>query len=554
MSDAGTTKPDADRLWQLLAGKLSADEEARLLAEIERDETAQHRLEEIAADPQFRGDVRDYLGRRSPSDSAVQQVVNSLTDGLPEPEPPSLDFLEPTDSDEDLGRFDGYRVVECVGSGGMGIVLKAFDPTLNRIVALKVLSPLMATSVNARQRFLREARAAAAVSHDHIITIHAVGEWNGLPYLVMEFIRGLSLQQKINTKSPLELAEILRIGMQTASGLSAAHAQGLIHRDVKPENILLENSVERVKLTDFGLARTVDDSGITRSGMMVGTPEYMAPEQAQGEPPDARADLFSLGSVLYAMCTGVSPFRADSLAGTVRRVCDETPRPIWEVNPEIPDWLVSIITKLHAKSPDERYQSADEVADILTDFLAALRQGTVPTNRLPKSRSTGRSRFLPLLLLGGVVLLIAVTLSRKWLLNRSTGRLTGTATVSARTAPADHTGSATAHTAFNKRITLQRPYASSYAGAPTDKLSVQYAVIAICEQIGIAYQWDKSQANTEPLNRRWIRPHFVDVPARQALTEILRPMGLTFETDESGLYLQRAAQGTTLLSTQHERN
>ena len=186
-----------------------------------------------------------------------------------------------------------------------------------------MLAPTLAANATARKRFLREARAAAAISHDHVVTVYAVEEnepapdsphavRGGPPYLVMEFVDGQSLEQKIDRVGHLELKEILRIGRQVAAGLEAAHRQGLIHRDIKPSNILLQNSVERVKITDFGLARAADDVGITHTGEVAGTPQYMSPEQAQGNPIDARSDLFSLGCVLYAMCTGRSPFRAES--------------------------------------------------------------------------------------------------------------------------------------------------------------------------------------------------------------------------------------------------
>ncbi|MBX3436814.1 MAG: serine/threonine protein kinase, partial [Planctomycetaceae bacterium] len=170
----------------------------------------------------------------------------------------------------------------------------------------------------------------------------------------------------------LRLTEILRIGHQLACGLAAAHKQGLIHRDIKPANILLENGVERVKITDFGLARLVDDVSITRTGEVSGTPQYMSPEQAAGDPVDHRSDLFSLGCVLYAMCTGRSPFRATSLAAAIRRVCDDVPRPIEEINPEIPAWLSDFINALLEKNPDARIQSAEEVAEFLGDRLAGL--------------------------------------------------------------------------------------------------------------------------------------------------------------------------------------
>ncbi len=288
----------------------------------------------------------------------------------------SLDFLAPCDKPGCIGKLGPYEVVETVGSGGMGIVLRAYDPKLNRVVAIKVLSPDLAGNPMAVKRFLREARAAAAVSHDHVVRIYAIEENNRPPFLVMEYVDGLSLQEKIDHTGGLGVKEILRIGLQTARGLAAAHAQGLVHRDIKPANILLENGVERVKLTDFGLARAVDDVSVTQTGQIAGTPQFMSPEQAQGQPLDARSDLFSLGSVLYTMCTGRPPFRAETAVAMLRRVCDDHPRPIREVNAEIPDWLEGIVYKLLAKNPDERFQTADEVADLLNQHLAHLQHPT----------------------------------------------------------------------------------------------------------------------------------------------------------------------------------
>jgi serine/threonine-protein kinase len=256
----------------------------------------------------------------------------------------------------------------------MGVVLKAHDVALNRNVAIKVLLAPLAASGAARRRFLREARAAAAVVHEHVVAVHAVDEARGLPYLVMEYVPGRSLQERIDRDGPLSLTEVLRIGMQTAAGLAAAHAQGLVHRDVKPANILLENGVERVRLTDFGLARAVADAALTQSGVVAGTPQYMAPEQARAEAVDHRADLFSLGSTLYAMCTGHPPFRAESAVAVLRRVSDDTPRPVRELNPDVPEWLAAVIARLHAKDPVRRYQSAAEVADLLGRCLAHVQQ------------------------------------------------------------------------------------------------------------------------------------------------------------------------------------
>lgn len=287
----------------------------------------------------------------------------------------SLDFLTPSDNPDLLGTLGEYQIQEVIGQGGMGIVFRALDPKLNRIVAIKVMSPLLAVNPNARKRFLREAQAAAAVSHPHIVTIHAVDEAT-LPYLVMEYVVGQSLQEKLDKVGSLRVTEILRIGNQIAEGLAAAHKQGLIHRDIKPANILLENGVERVKITDFGLARAVDDVTITRTGEVSGTPQYMSPEQATGDRVDQRSDLFSLGAVLYALCTGRSPFRASNLAAVVRRVCDDTPRPIQEVNEEIPEWLVEIINRLLEKEPEDRLQTASEVAELLEAHLAIVQHPT----------------------------------------------------------------------------------------------------------------------------------------------------------------------------------
>ena len=227
----------------------------------------------------------------------------------------SLHFLAPSDWPDSMGRLGTYEVKGILGRGGMGVVLKAFDPALNRNVAIKVLSASLATTGAARSRFLREARAAAAVVHEHVVGVFAVAESAGLPFLVMEYVSGRSLQDRLDRDGPLSVTEVLRIGMQTAAGLAAAHAQGLVHRDVKPANILLENSVERVRLTDFGLARAVADAGMSHSGVVAGTPYYMAPEQARGDTTDHRADLFSLGSTLYAICAGHPPFRAETPAG-----------------------------------------------------------------------------------------------------------------------------------------------------------------------------------------------------------------------------------------------
>ncbi|MHC5536754.1 bifunctional serine/threonine-protein kinase/formylglycine-generating enzyme family protein [Singulisphaera rosea] len=309
--------------------------------------------------------------------SPLRDSSEDRTEDLP------LSFLQRSTQPGTLGRLGHYEITHVLGRGAFGIVLKAFDEKLHRVVAIKVLLPEIAATSPARKRFLREARSAAAVRHEHVVNIHAVEELP-LPYLVMEYIPGLTLQQRLKAKGPLDVVDALRLGMQIAEGLAAAAAKGLIHRDIKPGNILLEEGIpERVKITDFGLARASDDASLTQSGLIVGTPMYMAPEQALGKVLDPRADLFSLGSVLYQMVSGRQPFRASSTMAVLKRVVEDTPRPIRDIIPETPQWLCVIIAKLHAKDPDDRYVSAAEVADLLRDCLVELQHGRIPVVEAP---------------------------------------------------------------------------------------------------------------------------------------------------------------------------
>ncbi|MEM8736266.1 MAG: serine/threonine-protein kinase, partial [Planctomycetota bacterium] len=285
-----------------------------------------------------------------------------------------LNVLAPTDDPAMLGRLGTYEVSGVVGAGGMGVVLKGHDLALDRVVAIKVLAPHLATSGTARKRFAREARAAAAVLHPNVMLIHGVNNEGALPYLVMPYMRGASLQKRIDDFGPLSTVEILRVASQIASGLAAAHAQGLVHRDIKPANIMLADGLEQVAITDFGLARAVDDATMTRSGVITGTPQYMSPEQARGEPIDSRSDLFSLGSLIYAMCVGHSPFRAESSYGVLKRVNDDEAREIRQSNPEIPAWLCRLVTLLHQKDRNLRIGTAREVEELLTQCLAHVEQ------------------------------------------------------------------------------------------------------------------------------------------------------------------------------------
>jgi serine/threonine protein kinase/WD40 repeat protein len=381
-----TACPDATIWRALLDGDVSDAEEAQLGEHLTNCEACRERLESSCAEG---AQYLQWRRRSHPGRSGREEALVRLMDSLrrhstnasepvvpPERDTVRLDFLEPPVEPGELGRLGHYAIKSVVGQGGMGIVLKAIDLALQRVVAIKVLAPHLASHATARQRFVREARAAASIRNEHVIDIHAVEEADGLPYIVMEFIHGVSVQDKLDRAGPLELQQVLRIGVQVARGLEAAHAQGLVHRDTKPANILLENGVERVKITDFGLARAVDDASLTQSGMVTGTPLFMSPEQARGEALDARSDLFSLGSVLYTLCLGRPPFRAADSLAVLKRITDESPRRLRDADPSLPDWLAEIIERLMAKDPAARIQTAAQLADLLGQHLAHLQQPT----------------------------------------------------------------------------------------------------------------------------------------------------------------------------------
>ncbi len=382
--NSSTTCLQRDEVQSFVAGEMTPAGIAETEEHLTTCDGCRTAIEREIGDRQWWDDVEESLR----AENAGEQIDVSVDRG--ETIPRLLDLLGPTDNPDMLGRIGTYEIVGVLGQGGMGAVFKAFDAGLNRFVAIKLLLPHLAVSGAARKRFAREGQAAAAVIDDHVLPIYSVDEWQGIPYLVAQYTRGLSLQKRLQDRGPLELKETLRIGLQAARGLAAAHAQGLVHRDVKPSNILLDGSVDRAVLTDFGLARAVDDASMTRTGVIAGTPQYMSPEQARGEFVDQRSDLFSLGSVLYAMCTGRAPFRAETSYGVLRRITDEEPKAIREIDPDIPQWLCEIIAKLMSKQSGDRFESAREVAELLESCLAHVQQPVaVP---LPESCGSLRQR------------------------------------------------------------------------------------------------------------------------------------------------------------------
>jgi serine/threonine protein kinase len=408
--------PEPARLQQLLEGDLPSNQQVELTSHLDTCSNCQKTLENLAGGNKDWPAMASEIGKEQPEPDAVleqlmhnlkQKASEAVTQAGPSTGPATgIEFLGPPQKPGHLGSIDQYQVTELIGRGGMGIVFKAFDPGLHRFVAIKVLASHLAASETARDRFKREARAAAAVSHEHVVGIYHVAEFNGLPFLVMEYVRGFSLQQRLEQTGPLKLKEILRIGMQIASGLAAAHAQGLVHRDIKPANILLENGVERVKITDFGLARAANDASLTQSGVVAGTPHHMAPEQARGEAVDHRADLFSLGTVLYSLCTGRVPFQADTVVAVLYNVCQETPRSIQDLNPEIPAWMVQLIARLHAKNKAGRYQSAAEVAELLGRHLSRLQEPMLAPQRQEEPPTASRTQRRWLMAAAVIVLVL----------------------------------------------------------------------------------------------------------------------------------------------------
>jgi serine/threonine protein kinase len=277
----------------------------------------------------------------------------------------SFAFLAPPEGPDEIGRLGAYRVLKLLGRGGMGMVFKAEDPQLQRAVALKVMLPTIAANEAARERFLREARAAAKLEHDNIIAIYQVGDDRGVPYIAMPFLKGMSLEDWLKRNPPLKMPQILRIGREIARGLQAAHDRGLVHRDIKPANLWLDAATNgRIKILDFGLARPEkEDAGLTRSGQILGTPSYMSPEQAEGKKIDGRSDLFSLGVVLYRLCTGVLPFRGPNIMAVLMALATQDPPPAVSLNPEMPPALSDLIARLMRKDPAARPASAKEVVD-----------------------------------------------------------------------------------------------------------------------------------------------------------------------------------------------
>jgi len=328
-----------------------------------------------------------------------------------EPDPEELAaILAPAQEPHELGRLGRYSVLKVLGVGGMGIVFLAEDAQLKRQVALKAMRPHIAVRRSARQRFAREAQAAAAIEHEHVVTIYEVGEDRGIPYFAMQYLRGETLHARLKRESTLPIKEALRIGREVAQGLAAAHAQGLIHRDIKPENIWLDPQ-GRVKLLDFGLARLeVDGDPLTVSGDLLGTPQYMSPEQLLPGDVDERCDLFSLGNVLYSCLVGRLPFAGGDVSKTLTAVLQHSPQPPRALRPDVPLDVERLVLSLLEKDPGLRPQTAAGVVTAI-DAIESGQPIVLPSRRAP-------TRWFAVALVAALVVISLAGIVLRWSTDR----------------------------------------------------------------------------------------------------------------------------------------
>ena len=337
-------------------------------------------------------------------------------------------LFSPAQEPDEIGRVAHYRVLKPLGAGGMGMVFLAEDTQLKRQVAIKIVHPDV-TAPEAKERILQEARALAAIRDERVVTIHQVGAEGEIIFLAMEFLPGQSLETYLEQHPRPTPGQILYIGQEAALGLAAAHAHHLIHRDIKPANIWLEPRSEssrgmsntgfphpeyRVKLLDFGLARKAKESfKLTKPGSIMGTPHYIAPEQAQGAKPDVPSDLYSLGVVLYRLCTGRLPFPQEDLFSLMTALATQQPPQVRDLAPETPAPLAELVMRLLAKNPAERPASAQVVAEV----LQTIKQGGTPTFPALPPRAAGRvfpwwKAAVLLLICGGIVTVTVLIMNR----------------------------------------------------------------------------------------------------------------------------------------------
>jgi serine/threonine protein kinase len=306
----------------------------------------------------------------------------------------TLPLLQPAQKDGFIGRLGDIQIRRVLGQGGMGVVFEGLDAVLNRTVAVKVLSPHLLNHPEAKERFVREAQAAAALLHENVVAIHGIHEAEGMPYLVLQYVQGESLSERLQREKKLPLDAVIKLGKQVARGLAAAHDRGLVHRDIKPGNILFDAETGDVRIADFGLAKHMGTETMTKEGVLTGTPAYMSPEQTSDQSLDGRSDLFSLGVVLYQASSGKLPFVADSPFVLLDQIRSTEEKPLKELNPELPDWFCELVHRLLKKDAENRISSAMEVVRVLEQ------QSVSPANAASQ-RPTWLPIVLTMLLVGG---------------------------------------------------------------------------------------------------------------------------------------------------------
>jgi serine/threonine protein kinase len=336
---------------------------------------------------------------RAPAPPAAAPVTDQLQAVTPRLKAISTaPALRPPEDAEELGRLGNYRVLRQLGKGGMAFVYHAEDLALHRPVALKVMRPDLSSTADGWQRFFREARIMASIKHENLVTVYQAGQEGSAVYLAMELLQGEALEQRLERTGAVPWPEVLHLSRGIAKGLAAIHQHGLIHRDIKPGNIWIEAPSGQVKILDFGLARFLhDDVNITAPGTVMGTPAFMAPEQAVGGAADARSDLFSLGCVLYWLSTGAKAFDGPNTLAVLSALATQTPRPVHELNPVLPRSFSDLVAQLLAKNPAERPASVEIVLERL-DQMEAGRDNTSRLPRLPSAltdslRKIGRRRL-----------------------------------------------------------------------------------------------------------------------------------------------------------------
>ncbi|TWU06390.1 serine/threonine-protein kinase [Stieleria varia] len=387
-------KCNASLLQALVQQSIDPGDDAEAIAgHLETCVRCQQTLTELGGDKQWWNDARDWL-------SIAPDDVMPSAQCCPLP-PIDLSFLETPTHPEMLGRIGRYEVESVLGRGGMGVVLRAYDSDLHRSVAIKVLAPEWAASIPARQRFAREAQAAASVAHENVIPIYNVAADATLPYLVMRYVPGMTLQRWVTTHGPPDVASILRIAGQLAEGLAAAHRRGLVHRDIKPGNVMVGENIDRIWLTDFGLARAADSVTLTQTGIIAGTPNYMSPEQARGENVDHQSDLFSLGCLLYFLATGRPPFESENTLAVLHRIVTDDAQPLAMHRQDLPPAFTRLVHRLLHRQRSKRPADCEAVISELG--VAQMQLDAGRTARVPFTKRTRR-----LLWAGGLVACIGL--------------------------------------------------------------------------------------------------------------------------------------------------